>query len=632
MKKIILIAFIWFFAALSYSQQVLPVEYEIKTDTPVKQNLSVINIQILADKKGKWTIDQISAPPLSDKFQSITGNIPLQDSDIHTYWYRFKLKNSMNTQTSIALQSRSDQDDYFIFRPGRNLQHFVTGNFVPWNKKDGFKQGNYIPITLTAGEQLWIYQRSFADGKFLSDRFPISFVSANKEMQNEFYKFNTSSDNYFHINEMLEAFIIGLLLISFFFNLFFYRIVHDKIYLYFSLYLLFLGFNRFYNITYVYLGWARPDLSQNVWYIGYAWIFIDFYFIQFSRKFFNIHARFPKWDKFLNILRYSYGIIEILLFVLKTVFKMPYLFSSPIGPFIWNFIPWCLLITLVIFIPKSNRLTRLVIMGAFPLLLFYVEGTIFASDGLFRSTLGNSEFTRQFEIYDYRLVEAICITWLVLFFSRVLFLRYIELQKQIIQQEQNIRNRIAADLHDDIGSTLSSISIMSELAKSDSPTSGALLNSISEGAAAIQESMSDLVWAINPQNDRFNNVIQRMNQFASEILEAKSIDFHFTCKEGDYNEGLSGEQRKKIYLFFKEAINNAAKYSGATRVEATISVLDGRITLVIEDNGRGFDLAIDSSGNGLANFRQRADELGGSLTFESTIGEGTKIALSFKIT
>ena len=90
-----------------------------------------------------------------------------------------------------------------------------------------------------------------------------------------------------------------------------------------------------------------------------------------------------------------------------------------------------------------------------------------------------------------------------------------------------MRNSIADDLHDDIGSTLSSISIMSELAKAKSPEALSLLASIGESTITIQENMSDIVWAIKSENDRFENVLQRMNQFASEILDAKNIELGF---------------------------------------------------------------------------------------------------------
>ena len=200
-----------------------------------------------------------------------------------------------------------------------------------------------------------------------------------------------------------------------------------------------------------------------------------------------------------------------------------------------------------------------------------------------------------------------------------------------IMKLQKIRNSIASDLHDDIGSTLSSISIMSELAKKESPGSMTLLDSIGESASLMQENMRDLVWAVNPQNDRFGNILQRMHQFGSEILEAKGISFQFQYNESISTEKLSMDQRKKIYLFFKEAINNAAKYSQADQVNADLQIRNGIVTLSIADNGIGFNASQENHGNGLSNFNRRALELGGNATIHSEINRGTRIQLSFKI-
>ena len=197
---------------------------------------------------------------------------------------------------------------------------------------------------------------------------------------------------------------------------------------------------------------------------------------------------------------------------------------------------------------------------------------------------------------------------------------------------QTIRNSIAGDLHDDIGSSLSSISIMSQLAKSKSPEALSLLNSIGENAAAIQENMSDIVWAINPKNDRFANVLQRMNHFAEEILEAKNIGYNFTGDETHGDLKLSMAKRKNLYLFFKEAINNAAKHSGAKKIAVNILQQNSSVELTIKDDGHGFDYSKIVNGNGMGTLKKRAAEMGGTVNIISTINEGVQIVLTFKIT
>ena len=169
----------------------------------------------------------------------------------------------------------------------------------------------------------------------------------------------------------------------------------------------------------------------------------------------------------------------------------------------------------------------------------------------------------------------------IMYFSLVVFVAVLVIASIVLRnnrqkQLQNMRNSIADDLHDDIGSTLSSISILSELAKQKSPEAKSLLDSIGENTLSIQENMSDIVWTITSKNDRFVNVLHRMNQFASEIFEAKNIELDFTSDAALSTSRLTMKQRKNFYLFFKEVINNAAKYSDAKKVSVTISKKEQR--------------------------------------------------------
>lgn len=200
------------------------------------------------------------------------------------------------------------------------------------------------------------------------------------------------------------------------------------------------------------------------------------------------------------------------------------------------------------------------------------------------------------------------------------------------KQLQNMRNRIADDLHDDIGSTLSSISIMSELAKTKSPEAVSLLTSIGESTVSLQENMSDIVWAIKPENDHFENLSQRMNQFASEILDARNIELDFVSDATLYPSKLTMEQRKNLYLFFKEVINNAAKYSDAKKVSVSILQKDHYAELNIRDDGRGFDTTKVFSGNGMNTLRKRAAEINANFKITSHLNAGTVVQLIFKIT
>lgn len=225
------------------------------------------------------------------------------------------------------------------------------------------------------------------------------------------------------------------------------------------------------------------------------------------------------------------------------------------------------------------------------------------------------------------------ITYFVLaLFIIVLIATAIVIKNKRIRQLQVIRNGIADDLHDDIGSTLSSISIMSELAKQKSPQALPLLTSIEESTWAIQENMSDIVWTLKSENDRFENTLHRMQLFAAEILEAKNISLQFDSHPSLLAEKLTMKQRKNFYLFFKEVINNAAKYSGANTVRVLLSKQSQCIEMIIKDDGRGFDTSKAFGGNGMGSIKKRAAELNATFNITSYIDRGTTVRLFFKIT
>lgn len=193
--------------------------------------------------------------------------------------------------------------------------------------------------------------------------------------------------------------------------------------------------------------------------------------------------------------------------------------------------------------------------------------------------------------------------------------------------EDQIRSKVARDLHDDMGSTLSSIKIMSNIAleKNEPATALHYLKTIRQNATAMQESMSDMVWAINPENDSVEQVIIRMKEFCAEILEPLNIQYAF-YEEGDFSYiKLDLNTRKDFYLIFKEALNNAAKYSTCTAVLIHLRYTNGGISLSIEDNGKGFDTTATSSGNGLRNMNYRARSIAASLVIESKAGKGTSV-------
>jgi signal transduction histidine kinase len=191
-----------------------------------------------------------------------------------------------------------------------------------------------------------------------------------------------------------------------------------------------------------------------------------------------------------------------------------------------------------------------------------------------------------------------------------------------------IRNEIAADLHDDIGSSLSSIMLMSEIAKKQGEPQ-LYFDRIKENAGKIIENMNDIVWAVNPNNDTIELLFIRMQTFASSLLEKKEIQFKFTADDALAAVKLTMEERKNFYLIFKEAIHNAFKYSGCETVTAQISSILKNVSMNIRDDGQGFDTTRNYTGNGLNNMQKRAKEINGKLEIISSVNKGTTITLRF---
>lgn len=200
-------------------------------------------------------------------------------------------------------------------------------------------------------------------------------------------------------------------------------------------------------------------------------------------------------------------------------------------------------------------------------------------------------------------------------------------------KELELRNQIAADLHDEVGSSLSSIHLLSQMAAQPGNEAGVkhILDKMSVNARETMEKMSDLVWTIKPEEAEGSNLKQRMERFAYEICGAKNIEVAMELSKLDTKD-LTMEQRKNMYLIFKEALNNAVKYSGTEKVFISASNGQKMLTMIVKDEGIGFDMDKVVKGNGLDNISSRATSVGGTITVASAPGNGTTVKLVMPLT
>ena len=220
----------------------------------------------------------------------------------------------------------------------------------------------------------------------------------------------------------------------------------------------------------------------------------------------------------------------------------------------------------------------------------------------------------------------------ILLLAIFLFLLYRYRVHQALKLER-LRHRISTDLHDDIGSTLSSISILSEIASRETNglQSGNMMQEIKHSSVSLMEKMDDIVWSINPNNDSIENLMLRIKRFASKLLEAKDIDYTIDIAPSIQKIKLDMESRQHIYLIMKEAINNQVKYSNCTRSYIGVRYDQNHLQIEITDNGQGFNDHACPQGNGMLSMKSRAQVIGGVLEVITKPGEGTTILLQTKI-
>jgi len=200
-----------------------------------------------------------------------------------------------------------------------------------------------------------------------------------------------------------------------------------------------------------------------------------------------------------------------------------------------------------------------------------------------------------------------------------------------------MRSRISRDLHDDIGSTLSSINILSNAAQSSAGKKtdmemNSVLKKINVDSQNMLDNMDDIIWSINPSNDKGNKLLTRMREYATQILDAADIDIDFDFDERIDSVLLDMEQKRSIYLIFKEAVNNLAKYSKSKTAHLKINFQKGLIIMSIKDSGIGFDFNNStSSGNGIMNMKKRAGDIKAELNIESNRGYGTTVSMHIPV-
>src|SRR3569833_2434763 len=219
-----------------------------------------------------------------------------------------------------------------------------------------------------------------------------------------------------------------------------------------------------------------------------------------------------------------------------------------------------------------------------------------------------------------------------LLFAGVRYVLQRNLRDQILnlEKEQAIekeRNRIAGDMHDDLGSGLTKIAILSELTRAqiaDTAVAGAQLETISTVSREMVESLQNIVWLLDPRNDSLESLALYIRRYVDGFFESTGLLPVFDLSEDTAGLRLSDKQRRNIFLVVKEACNNAAKHSNATSIRISLCVEENCLVVKVADNGCGFDASASKQlSNGLRNMQMRMEQVGGSMEIDTSPGHGT---------
>jgi len=276
----------------------------------------------------------------------------------------------------------------------------------------------------------------------------------------------------------------------------------------------------------------------------------------------------------------------------------------------------------------------------------YLQLTISTKDSLFNQqkliqmqTLTFNEQLRQQDIANERKVYRDKIKTYILVGGPILILLtaglvfFYRYRIKQLEKLQSVKSRIASDLHDDIGATLTNINILAELSKQNSNKTGnanTYLNRISEEINTTSQALDDIIWSVNVRNDSFDEIILRMRRYAGELFDADKINYNIQLDEKLSSMKLSMEQRRDLYLLFKESVNNIHKHAAAANVSISITGEDHSILMKVEDDGRGFCMK-ETPRNGLKNMQSRIQKWNGELQVETVEDKGTKLFFIFPV-
>jgi signal transduction histidine kinase len=367
------------------------------------------------------------------------------------------------------------------------------------------------------------------------------------------------------------------------------------------------------------------------------------FYITFARKFLDAETSYRKLDRFLKYCG-RFVLLLLSIYTLLNFFTPSYLPQFYLENIMRLFILVIGLVFIYLALKQKSRLMNYIAAGNAMLVLFSVISFVLLSLKVKPSAL----YLSSLFYYNTGIVfELAFFMWGLTYKNRSELISNIkeqealkmEAKKQhyeteiaVIKAQQEERNRISADMHDDLGAGMTTISLYSELAKTklaDNPIPE--IEKISTSANELLNKMNAIIWSMNSSNDSLGNMIAYIRSYALEYFEDSGIECKINIVENLPNIEVIGEIRRNVFLVVKEALNNILKHSKATEVMITLVRVEDGLTLYIHDNGVGIDMdSLRQFGNGLKNMKKRMADINVEFTIQNR--NGTLITMHRKVT
>jgi signal transduction histidine kinase len=577
-------------------------------------------ISLLEDKENSLTISEAASDSMKNKFVYHNKESLNFRFTASVYWCRFVIVDTLHTSAPGMLTSKNIrtwllikndpmlEDIRVYYKDLIEAAHpFIekkAGSIVP-NSEKAIKTNDFItafPVYENVPDTIYLRVKS-------ASQFILSF----KMLTNGEYVIRNSQRNMFH------GIFFGIFLLLIAYNSILYFSIKNKVYLYYVLYIA--SFALFIFILQGYYSEVIGRTFKSDYYIltlitvtttGTFWLLL-------TREFLSTKVFLPGAYRLLTILIP----IAPTICIISIVFKIAWLSALLSLTFLGYYLTGA--VVSILALRKEIHLAR-----------YYLLALSGITISILISTSARNNFLPLPWNFLTQNILSMGILWEALILAATVGYSFSYLKAQKEKEKALMRNQIAADLHDEVGSNLSTISLQSRLMMRESQLEGISkeqLQNISNIAGITTDTIRDIVWFINPFHDNSEDLLLRMKELASKML----VDLDYTFSSDGNNELIFDllpdlNKRRHIYLIFKEALNNIAKHSNADKATILLKVEEKTFVMMIADDGKGFDEEQITNGDGLKNLKNRAMQIGAQILIESSNGSGTKITLKVPLT